>query len=461
MAKKKKEKEGQAEFSRYSDTVADKTTRAVVLALEEAQAHKRFRTHVFGQIDGYQHWIEARRDMLNGSWSLVRFQRMGRSGPDILTGQDIVAGDLCFFDALHYCASYELLKKDLILEVPGDDPADVPEGVYYKVAAEAADVPLDESGLPHPAAWGYILTTGDFSKTAQDVARRTENKQINVQKEGADQSTALLPALPTTNASEQKIARQRDIKAIRDESQRLSQESEISLSFVNAAQVKISHLRRKAEKAAVVNKMIQKSVEAEFGDVMKKDKTGMGLSIFGVIGATTLSVFAAATGVWPVVLMGSMIGGLGGVAFRDEIKKVKAKTQFGHSHRGLRSANMMSEASTQAEKLLQDFETAAQSVFLLEYAALLRSKGKKRRGQKVIEELIKLTEMNDQDAQKLKQSFKSDQFPAPGSFAGRLDAAYQKLEEEVEKEILRIQENLHRRTLPLRTDAPRQLPPPR
>lgn len=171
-------------------------------------------------------WIEAWKDPRTSLWTVERHRCEVSAAGDDVCSQDAVLKNVSFFDAVGYCAQFESQGS-------GDGAwravHSVPDLAHFRAAAEAAFIPFDTEGQPHPAAFGRILTDGEFDSHARALAAKTKGREA-VAVNAADQGAALgrgLMELP-----EEKKAPGRDLVPVPPQARSLAQ-TEASLFFKN------------------------------------------------------------------------------------------------------------------------------------------------------------------------------------------------------------------------------------
>jgi hypothetical protein len=140
--------------------------------------HDRFATDFIG-VNGDDNKVimairlEAWKDAATGSWAIDRL--IYTPALNAVTKDIEARPGLCFFDALYYCARFQMTElashdSHRIVTVHGKRWADTP---HFTVAAKEAGQVIDHDGLAHPCANGRILTTGMFDNEALDTAYET------------------------------------------------------------------------------------------------------------------------------------------------------------------------------------------------------------------------------------------------------------------------------------------------
>lgn len=155
----------------YSEGLDEKlasTVRAI-----PCEDHNFFQTRKasYDKEDEFVSWQEAHKNPHTDLWDVILRSRENNAG---MNKQETILSSVCFFDALHSCASYEHHQKEIGAHV--FDPDDM--GVHYEAAANAAKQAFDLEGLPHPTAYGRILTDGFFDDAAYDLAREGAANEI-------------------------------------------------------------------------------------------------------------------------------------------------------------------------------------------------------------------------------------------------------------------------------------------
>lgn len=137
-------------------------------------------------------WQEAWKNPQTGRWTVERYRLRG-VGEGRTRTRETVLKDVCFFDAVASCARFEaaLSARDSMA-----DCGPLPDAVHFRGAAEAAGIPFDADGLPHPAAYGRVLTDGEFDDRACAIAARSKEKTIvPVPETGGGMELALVPGV--------------------------------------------------------------------------------------------------------------------------------------------------------------------------------------------------------------------------------------------------------------------------
>jgi hypothetical protein len=156
-------------------------TRLMMRALEAAHGD-RFQTGFYLQDkeSGGQTlaWREAWRNPVTRKWEVTGHATLVDFYPGQEEGQDSCAErrqtlhtNLCFFDALYQCALFEVSERKF-----GHERAQKsyrPGQGHYAGFAEREGIPFDKSGMPLLAAYGRILSDGDYDEKAHGIAARS------------------------------------------------------------------------------------------------------------------------------------------------------------------------------------------------------------------------------------------------------------------------------------------------
>lgn len=434
----------------YSEKLTDPkddTTKKVALATPDGGVEK-FRTGFFmPAVGGLEYWLEAYKDRFSGLWNVNRHERMPGTNDGCYRCYERVLQGVCFFDALEYCARWE--QATIVTHGFGQQEDSDPDSApYYRLAAEKADIPLDRDGQPHPAAWGEILTEGDFDGHAYEVAKHTQGREIGVEdnraKTLAAQLAGELPGLKVTNEPAPSNARERNEG--RQAHSRVYEEYEervrLAEKFEDAAQA-----------AHDVKGLIDTALARCFGKVAKANHVSVGMSMAGSAGEIGVAVLVLATTplhggalvAIPLLFVCGM-GGLGGIsaflALDSAFMEPKALAQFKAKYETF--ANCIKNLpSCRERRLAEDFAKATKAVFGLEHAALIHRQcrtGKKRKGclkagRKILDKAIKESGMTGNQANNLKLAYGAGNFAEPGSFLKLLDNSYRSLDRAFEAKI--------------------------
>jgi hypothetical protein len=89
--------------------------------------------------------------------------------------QQVLLENVCFFDALYACAAFEVTEQRFGGQfiAPKEDGAP-----HFRVAAAVEGIPFDTAGLPHPAAFGRILTPGTFTEDQRRIAQANKGREL-------------------------------------------------------------------------------------------------------------------------------------------------------------------------------------------------------------------------------------------------------------------------------------------
>lgn len=135
-------------------------------------------------------WVSAWKIPDTNKWTIEKHRKFTDAGQDSSLQKKTVMRGACFFDALYYCGYDEISNKGMGAHL---DRSAIPEGkIHYTEAAAKTNQPLDISGIPHPAAYGEILTDGNFDQAAYDTAARTKDIEL-VQMPSRSENYSLIP----------------------------------------------------------------------------------------------------------------------------------------------------------------------------------------------------------------------------------------------------------------------------
>lgn len=407
MAKKKKE--APYSFILFTDrTDIDDTARTAALAADPG-AHDSFRSDGFGAGEGWERWVVALKNSQTGRWRIVKHERatgMDDDDSSVLHIQKTIREDLCFFDALDFCAQFE--EKEDCAGAAIVTRAETDEIIpSYKTVAAACFVPLDINGLPHPAANGIIMTDGNFDKEAQDIAAQTGKLSAT--------ETALTIVPKTPLAPIEEGAEIADIK------------NKIT-ALGNAADM--------IESAKSLRDIVKKAVEKDFRQIGKRDQILIkasnisGISYAGLAGAT---IFFPALS--PLCFITFLVFQLTTAHRLVDQFEAKSKSTYRRHHDKLNGHKDLSLTDQRDYDLLVSFSRAAAGVYGLEYAGHLHRKGKKRKGRKVLDKTIKELCLPEKDAAVLRERFNGKSFVEKGGFLHLLDQAYEVMSAEINARI--------------------------
>jgi hypothetical protein len=140
-----------------------------------AERTDEFSTSSFSTGDGSESWREAWLNSLNGLWTVDEYTRRaalpGETEPSVI--KRALFENICFFDALYACAEFEAVERRYGLAAARGE-----KSAHFTEAAKNEFLPLDANGLPHPAAFGRILTQGTFSDEAIAIARAGKGRKV-------------------------------------------------------------------------------------------------------------------------------------------------------------------------------------------------------------------------------------------------------------------------------------------
>lgn len=155
----------------YSDKLDEKLA-SIVRAIP-CDEHDFFQTRKtgFDKEDAFVSWQEAHKNPHTDLWDVILRSRENNAG---MNKQETILSSVCFFDALYSCASYESHQKTIGAHVSDLDEMDS----HYETVSKATKQAFDLEGLPHPTAYGRILTDGFFDDDAYDLARQTASTEV-------------------------------------------------------------------------------------------------------------------------------------------------------------------------------------------------------------------------------------------------------------------------------------------
>jgi hypothetical protein len=155
-------------------------TRLIMRALE-AKNGDSFQTHYFRkQVEGVDEalaWREAWCNPISGAWEVTEHATVPDFSPEAKAGaqaerRKTIQRQACFFDALYHCAVFEASERRF-----GNSPAgEKTETAHYMDFAAAEGIPMDKTGMPLLAAYGRILTDGDYGREAREIAKKSPKK---------------------------------------------------------------------------------------------------------------------------------------------------------------------------------------------------------------------------------------------------------------------------------------------
>jgi hypothetical protein len=169
---------GKIYASFYTDSLSpDKA--AIVRRIAAPGGCDEFRTDRLtfdGDEEPAQTIIQLRAQKFPGteSWEIIRCTEYDAGGGKTLDIAHVLS-NLCFFDALYYCAKFQTTEQSLgqvVLDRDGDVP-------HYREVGEAAGQPFDgDLGTPVPAVNGRIIGSGRFDGDPDSVAARSKNMEL-------------------------------------------------------------------------------------------------------------------------------------------------------------------------------------------------------------------------------------------------------------------------------------------
>lgn len=186
----------ETQVKRYTETLPEDIRRDA--GRIQARHGTEFRTHAFrfSQDTAWGvRWRQAWMHPETKLWTVQEFttkrampqmQAVSDLEPaEIAEGHRSILRNVCFMDALHNCAAFELAEPQF-LSVLDQETEESLSGDHFRAFGEREGIPFDEQGIPHPAAFGNVLTEGSFSPAAREIAAQTKD--------------APLPRLETPNA---------------------------------------------------------------------------------------------------------------------------------------------------------------------------------------------------------------------------------------------------------------------
>ena len=145
--------------------------------------HNSFATDFLGHTELGEHppcvRLEALRNRETNTWQIVRVTLPSSDENGPVQREAEVRSGICFFDALHYCARFQMAEEAFgkrSIVVAGNSPGPI---THYRVAAESAGQAIDVDGNVHPCSYGSILTPGLFSREAHAVAERAVATELS------------------------------------------------------------------------------------------------------------------------------------------------------------------------------------------------------------------------------------------------------------------------------------------
>ncbi len=166
----------------YTNTIA--ADLLAVVPRIQAQHGAAFRTRTFvpvaAQSSG-ERWWDASFDGKTKLWRV----RENRKVSNVLEDEDgqLDAGTalkkttlldgVCFFDALHACAEFEVSARKLGMQAIGDTKEQLRSSHYRAFADKEGIVFSRKSNLPVPVAGGQILLDGLFPDDADEISKRS------------------------------------------------------------------------------------------------------------------------------------------------------------------------------------------------------------------------------------------------------------------------------------------------
>lgn len=388
----------------------------------------RFRTHILSEGAGSvqrEEWFEAQRHpVAPDQWMVTRWERINGAGKDDEIFSRVIQPQLCFFDAMHYCAfqeSGQRLGGNIVREEEQD-----PACPHYSAPADAVNIPLDNDGLPHPAAHGAIVITSPdsvFGKTARDVAARTKGNTVVIDKNLIKPAMPgnLIPFVAATNLPAKPI-----------NSDDFSQQQK-SLKEFNRAVVAVDGL----------NNFIDEAMCSSF-DKVKGNGSNMDVavmcSVFGGAVLVPMTIAQIGQSLASILLISPVIGvlsamvGFGFLVMYDSAMDSDADYNFRkNKNKLLKAAKKLPDDD---KKLVRDFTRAAEVVYKMEKAATIfaevqaneKPAKELNKGLKLVAQAAKLAGKSDKEIKALKEDYMSGRFGAPGTYAAQLQKSYEKVQ---------------------------------
>lgn len=346
-------------------------------------------------------WIEAWKDPRTSLWTVERHRcAVSAAGGDVRS-QETVLKNVSFFDAAGCCAQFEAREsgdgaRRAVRAVPGL--------AHFRDAAEAALIPFDTDGMPHPAAFGRILTGGEFDACARDLAAKTKGREA-VAVDVADQGAALgrgLMELPADKAPG------RGLVPVAPPQARSLAEIEGSLFFRNT-------LREAFKAAGLTEYTLRRAIYRDF--------SGAGL-FFSPDDSESA---------WPMIATFFSIGTFypAYCAYRSywgATDDVSAWRAFSREKKRL--DKLTRKLPDGPEKtMFSQFSAAAGTAYLLEEASFIYRQCKQgylpprklKTGLKLIGKAARLSGEGADTAEKMQAAYAEGKFPGEGYFLGKLE----------------------------------------
>lgn len=444
-----------AAFTPYSQTTAA-AYRPLVEAVGDG-GFTRFATKAHSLDGGASYsWLKARRNPATGRWMLFSFRSIG--APDDPAGQAMISSrdlhlDLCFFDALHQAAKWSVAQGNLVMfrDAPAAKDEVLPD---CDAVIAALKFPRDLlTNLPAPVLDGDIIGPGTFASADFDSAAQGPSSSTALAVTRADAGD-LIPVLgerkiPTEEevfdlvdmADDAYIALEEEIENEEEEVEtRLALYEEQLSAALEAKREKIEQvqeLENAAKSAGQVTDIVLRGLEENFGQIEKfnadyKAKIGIQTAMGGLnlsLGILALAPFSIGIGVMCSIFA---------LTYVKAAKKETSAKHILHNKLDNLDEQISLLPGEQEKKLCRDFAKVARMVFGMEHLAYLHTKGKIKKGNKVIEQMVADLDISADQAQRLRTAFNGPGFGAPGSFLPRLEEAQRVLESELAAASLRI-----------------------
>lgn len=405
------------------------------LALDQAGVD-RFRSAIDTE-GATAHWVEATRNPDGRSWTLMRHQKVGDD-----RALDVIYHNACFFDALYYCAGFDLQRK---LSGGLDESAAPSDAAHYTKICESAHIPVDRSFMPHPVSNGKIMTKGGVFDEAQ----------LTLAARGGAGSGENLPALRNDVMLETLVTVGPQADAPRDgkflERSIAAHQNKLSAEKEKAQRKKeqkrqAKQLARTTEGFERFNEIVRKSRESNYGEVGEQSFGGMyGSYVSGhVTTYATITILTSALAIpmtsVPAILFLYTAAGIGGSAAQQihREKATLAQPQFNKKYKKL--ANALEKLPDGPDKkLVDDFMRAAGAVFALGYVEHLQGrigegKGGEKKLKKLQDEGLKVLDAvsaergwSDEIRDKLKSDFMNGAFPETAPLFQKLEVHFRQI----------------------------------
>jgi|GEM_PF-3638162 len=383
---------------RYSDT-APPDIRDIVRGIPDG-GYTRFRTPVLCS-EGKsprEHWLQAWKNPQTKLWTVNRLERLvvadkSAEKKSAIQTQSRMLSAVCFFDALHACGRYMADEKQWgAVEAPWADSEG--DAADFKDVARKTGQPIDLDGLVHPAAYGEILTEGNFDEGACLVSSSTAGQELMLIS-GESIQTGFFDDLIRTDAVPVDMPR-------------------AALVEKNARQQNLINIFKQARSAIIdIYDTLRVAEKYHFIPVFSSPERCKGEG----------NRFSdRAHIIWAhIVVLPALHGYLTGH------HRYALRRTFDQACRKLdRLAQQLPDAPE--KKMLQNFNHAARATYRLEQAAWIYADSKKgglsrryfEKGLKVIDRAVKERVLDAGDAEKLKFDYLNGTFFAPGTLSEKL-----------------------------------------